>query len=783
MDGKELFFIADPAHVLKNLRGQLLSSEVLTLSEATVAKHGLPSSQVNLEYVQAVLEEDSKRELKVAPNLSEMHTSAGHFTKMKVGVAVQLFREAPPAIRFLIKEGVLKQEAETTAWFMELISKWYALMSSRHPTLALSRRNCTRGRICPACASARADAGTGVSSPSPPRYSSERPNLCINVGNLLKRHRWSLLRYSGTFDKIHEIAKRNMKWVALYYDEVARWLKRDVAEFILDDQVLHGNGTLSGNDTRNEEDSDNLEVGDSDDFETRDIPEHGVSDGDIAERNSSYSQELREGPFNRGHNERVSKLSETTTGMNYGNESLVKRNADSREASANADNKGTSWSLNRSIEASYLEAAHIRNDVPNGANESDAPVPLAAEESSLNEIESTESYSQGYAKQSRESNATKSVMTSANVTSSAVSYQESATERMTRKNKLDNASFETVEQKQRPEDVYTDTTRTIQDFEHVFITKNYRDSPDGLEAGEPTMSSVNASLNTRNGGVTERAEIVFHGEYRDEGAAINERAREGTRMDKETAENVSKKVERMEISANSQDEDYSDTTVIIKDFEHLFITKHFRDSHDDLKAAEPAMPSVDDNDSQNTRNRGTAEGTVRYFASMFRDEGAAVNGGAGEDIRMAKATAVDLSKKADNVQISESSRNRSEGSDDNTMYARRSVARNVSARMKAADVPAVKFRAFFPEHLNEDAGNTVHYPDYTDTSVTITRFEDIFLTRHYIGSLGNSAPVDNVPASGKLSGNSDASVARKARRHVGAGNRDERVSQIKIKTP
>ncbi|XP_075749195.1 aminopeptidase Ey-like [Rhipicephalus microplus] len=599
------------------------------------------------------------------------------------------------------------------------------------------------------------------------------------VSNLVKRHRWSLLRYSGTFDKIHEIAKRNMKWVASYYDEVARWLKRDVAEFILDDQVLHGNGTLSGNDTRNEEDSDNLEVGNSDDFETRDIPEHGVSDGDIAERNSSYSQELRDRPFNRDHNERVSKLSETTTGMNYGNESLVKRNADSHEASDNADIIGTRWSLNRSIEASYLEAVQIQNDVRNGANESDAPVSPVAEESSLNKIEPSESYSQGYAKQSRESNATKSVMTSANVTSSAVSSQESATERLTRKKKLDNASFETAEQK-RPEDVYTDTTRTIQDFEHVFITKNYRDSLDGLGASEPTMSSVNVSLNTRNGGVAEKAEIVFPCEYRDEGAAINERVGEGTRMDKETAEDVSKKVERIEISANSQDEDYSDTTVIIKDFEHLFITKHFRDSRNDLKATGPAVPSVNDNVSQNTRNRGTAEGAVRYFTSKYKDEGAAVNGGAGKDIRIAKATAVDLSKEADYVQISESSRNRSEGSGDNT---RRNVARNVSASMKAADVPAVKSNAFLPEHLNEDLGNTVHYPDYIDTSVIITRFEDIFLTRHYIGSLGNSAPVDNVPASKKLSGSSEASVARKARRHVGAGNRDERVSQIKIKTP
>lgn len=58
---------------------------------------------------------------------------------MKVGVAVKLFREAPPAIRYLIDRGVLPEEAETTAWFMELISKWYKLMSARHPKFALSR--------------------------------------------------------------------------------------------------------------------------------------------------------------------------------------------------------------------------------------------------------------------------------------------------------------------------------------------------------------------------------------------------------------------------------------------------------------------------------------------------------------------------------------------------------------------------------------------------------------------------------------------------------------------
>lgn len=67
----------------------------------------------------------------------EIYVSNGHFTKMKVGVAVQFFREAPAGIRYLIKQ-ILDPEAETTAWFLELVFKWYTLISSRHPSTALS---------------------------------------------------------------------------------------------------------------------------------------------------------------------------------------------------------------------------------------------------------------------------------------------------------------------------------------------------------------------------------------------------------------------------------------------------------------------------------------------------------------------------------------------------------------------------------------------------------------------------------------------------------------------
>nr|XP_037289104.1 LOW QUALITY PROTEIN: uncharacterized protein LOC119182074 [Rhipicephalus microplus] len=143
LDGRELYFMADhfvfhPAHVLKNMQGQLLRSGSFTLGKETTEEHCTPGKTVSLEHVEAVLEYDKKNDLKIANKLSDIHVSDGHFAKMKVNIAVQLFREAPPAIRYLIKLKILKPEAEAAAWFFDLVTKWYTLMSLRHPIVALS---------------------------------------------------------------------------------------------------------------------------------------------------------------------------------------------------------------------------------------------------------------------------------------------------------------------------------------------------------------------------------------------------------------------------------------------------------------------------------------------------------------------------------------------------------------------------------------------------------------------------------------------------------------------
>ncbi|KAM7298224.1 uncharacterized protein ISCGN_018634 [Ixodes scapularis] len=138
LQGRRLYFMADVAHLIKNIRGQLLRSEVFVLSKRTMEENGLPSARVKLEYLETALNMDKENELKVAPGLSEIHVSQGHFTKMKVNIAIQFFREASTAIRYRVSQGQLPPEAETTAWFCELVFGWFTLMSSRHPVVAIS---------------------------------------------------------------------------------------------------------------------------------------------------------------------------------------------------------------------------------------------------------------------------------------------------------------------------------------------------------------------------------------------------------------------------------------------------------------------------------------------------------------------------------------------------------------------------------------------------------------------------------------------------------------------
>lgn len=92
------------------------------LSEKIVLRFSLLSTEISMQHVENLIEQQHDEQLKVALNPSEIHFSDSHFTKMKVGITVQMFREAPAGIRHLVNKGALPPETEATSWFFELLT-------------------------------------------------------------------------------------------------------------------------------------------------------------------------------------------------------------------------------------------------------------------------------------------------------------------------------------------------------------------------------------------------------------------------------------------------------------------------------------------------------------------------------------------------------------------------------------------------------------------------------------------------------------------------------------
>ncbi|KAF2891237.1 hypothetical protein ILUMI_14937 [Ignelater luminosus] len=66
-----------------------------------------------------------------------------HFKKMKVMTSTNVIsRSVSSALKFL-SEALNRPFYLTSAWFIDQVEKWFYLMSSRHPSSALSKINLT----------------------------------------------------------------------------------------------------------------------------------------------------------------------------------------------------------------------------------------------------------------------------------------------------------------------------------------------------------------------------------------------------------------------------------------------------------------------------------------------------------------------------------------------------------------------------------------------------------------------------------------------------------------
>ncbi|XP_049272046.1 transposable element P transposase [Rhipicephalus sanguineus] len=82
---RRLYFIADVAHLLKNLRNHFTRRQSFFLPDDIVTKLKLPPNEAKIEHVKALVQIDAKLDLNLAPHLKPACLEPGHFEKMKQG--------------------------------------------------------------------------------------------------------------------------------------------------------------------------------------------------------------------------------------------------------------------------------------------------------------------------------------------------------------------------------------------------------------------------------------------------------------------------------------------------------------------------------------------------------------------------------------------------------------------------------------------------------------------------------------------------------------------------
>ena len=136
---KLVYVLADVPHLVKNLRNHFVNGQSITLPNYVVKQYSLPSAVVSVQPLKNLVVYQSDKDLKPAPNLNAKHLQPSHFDKMKVSNALNVFSHSvSAALRLMVETENWDKSALTTSWFIDVIDRWFNLMSSRYPVMALS---------------------------------------------------------------------------------------------------------------------------------------------------------------------------------------------------------------------------------------------------------------------------------------------------------------------------------------------------------------------------------------------------------------------------------------------------------------------------------------------------------------------------------------------------------------------------------------------------------------------------------------------------------------------
>lgn len=136
---RNICIFADVPHVFKNLKKMLVTNEVIYLTEEIQAKYDLPTNVICIKHILDLIKYQKNFNFLLAPKLNEEDLLPDHFKKMKVKISSNIVNHDVASSLKFISDELQNKQYLTTAWFIDILSKWFYYMTSRHPACALSR--------------------------------------------------------------------------------------------------------------------------------------------------------------------------------------------------------------------------------------------------------------------------------------------------------------------------------------------------------------------------------------------------------------------------------------------------------------------------------------------------------------------------------------------------------------------------------------------------------------------------------------------------------------------
>lgn len=122
-----------------------MNGQQIVLCPDDVKRYDLKGCIISLEPIRRLAAFQEGSVFKLAPKVRKELVDPNHFDKMKVSNAMTIFSHTTAvALRTMVQTHNWPEHYLVTAWFIDQVNRWFDLVCSRHPVMALSLHNPTK---------------------------------------------------------------------------------------------------------------------------------------------------------------------------------------------------------------------------------------------------------------------------------------------------------------------------------------------------------------------------------------------------------------------------------------------------------------------------------------------------------------------------------------------------------------------------------------------------------------------------------------------------------------